>query len=187
MDLYSVNRMTTRPFLVAITAAGMLLLSFTTASFGQKDVFEARRATSRAGLMDTGYMTKPDVSGDLDGSGDEYFYKFGAGPGKLTITLEVTANKENAGATVDLFDGNNKAILANRLTKGLEIAGITSKNIRSNLLAEAVDSGSQRVSRTVKLDAAQQDIVIRIKGIKYATGEGTGTYTIRVEGTAVVF
>ncbi|MEP6787353.1 MAG: hypothetical protein ABJB40_02900 [Acidobacteriota bacterium] len=185
MNSKLVQKITIRPF--ARTGVGILLLFFAMQGFGQKDEFEVRRATSRAGLMDTGYMAKPDVSGALDGSDDEYFYKFGAGPRKLTITLEVTANKANAGATVDLFDSNNKAILSNRLTKGLEIAGIDSKVIRSNLLAEAVDSGTDRVSRTVKLEGGQQTVIIRIKGIKYPNGEGAGTYKIRVDGTAAVF
>ena len=49
------------------------------------------------------------VDDDLDGSGSEYFYKFTAGPGKLTVTFEVKASGTNAGATLDLFDANVRA------------------------------------------------------------------------------
>jgi hypothetical protein len=97
------------------------------------------------------------VTDDLDGSADSYFYKFVAGPGKVTITLEVEANDTNAGATLDVFGTGTRPIL-------------------SDVLAQGVDKGSERVERSFKL-TKQQTIVIRIKGIKYGDG-GTGSYTI---------
>ncbi len=168
MNTQIVNTNTTRFFLFAAAAVGMLLFVSITPSFGQKEEFEAKRALSRDGLIDTGYMTKADVSDDLDGSEDEYFYKFLAHPGKLTVTLEVDANETNAGAYLDLFGAGNKPILQNMLVQG-------------------VDGGSERVSKSVKL-SKKQDIVIRIKGIKYGSSVGyTGTYKILLEGTAVKF
>ena len=162
MRSQNAKTITPRSFLVAAALIGMLLFSFTTQSFGQKEEFEAKRATSREGLMDTGYMTKADVSDDLDGSEDEYFYKFRAGPGRLTVTFEVDANETNAGAYLDLFGVNKTAIL-------------------SNMLVQGVDGGSERVSKTVRL-AKAQDIVIRIKGIRYGSSGGTGTYKVLLEG-----
>jgi hypothetical protein len=167
MNTQTVNTSTTRTFLVAAAAVGMLLFSFTTQTFGQKEPFEPRRATTRDGLIDTGYMTNADLSDDLDGSEDEYFYKFQASPGKLTVTLEVDANETNAGAYLDLFGADSKAIL-------------------SNLLAQGVDGGSERVTKSVTL-AKKQEIVIRIKGIKYGSSGGTGTYKILLEGPAANF
>lgn len=102
------------------------------------------------------------VTDELDGSADSYFYKFVAGPGKVTITLEVEANETNAGATLDVFSTGTRPIV-------------------SDVLAQGVDKGSERVERSFKL-TKQQNIVIRIKGIKYGDNGGTGSYTITIGG-----
>ncbi len=146
-----------------IVAASLLLFLSAVPVFSQDE-----RATSRQGLAATGYMTSPEVSDDLDGTNDEYFYKFLAGPGKLTVILEVVANETNAGATLDLFGANSRAIL-------------------SNILAQGVDGSSERVSRSITL-AKAQEIVIRIKGMKYGSSAGyPGIYKIRLEGPAARF
>lgn len=156
-----VKAVTPRSFLVATAVVGMILISLTTQSFGQKEQVE--RTTSRDALAGTGFMTGPEVSDDLEGTDDEYFYKFQAVPGKLTLTLEVTANETNAGAMLDLFGANNRPIV-------------------SNLLAQAANGGSERVSRSVNI-SKKQDIVIRIKGMRYGSSAGyPGTYKIVLEG-----
>lgn len=150
-----------RSFFVAVALVGMILISLTTQSFGQKEQVE--RATTRDGLTEAGFMTSPEVSDDLEGTEDEYFYKFQAVPGKLTLTLEVTANETNAGAMLDLFGSNNKSIL-------------------SNLLAQAADGGRERISKSVNI-SKKQDIIIRIKGLRYGSSAGyPGTYKIVLEG-----
>lgn len=155
-----------RLFLVAAAAMGMLLIVFMTPIFGQKE--QAERATTRDGLTATGFMTNPEVLDDLDGTDDEYFYKFVAGPGKLTVILEVVANETNAGATLDLFGMNSRAIL-------------------SNMLAQGVDGGSERVTKSVNL-AKTQEIVIRIKALKYGSSGGyPGTYKVLLQGPAANF
>ena len=155
MNTQTENTNTMRIFLVAAAAVVMLLLVSITPTFGQKE--QAERATTRDGLTETGFMTNPEISDDLDGTGDEYFYKFQARAGKLTVTLEVAANETNAGATLDLFSVNSKAIL-------------------SNMLAQGVDGGSERVSKSVTI-AKAQDIIIRIKGLKYGSSAGYPAYT----------
>jgi hypothetical protein len=118
--------------------------------------------------METGYLTKADISDDLEGTEDEYFYKFSAGPGKLTLTLEVIAGETNAGAMLDLLGANAKAIL-------------------SNMLVQASNGGSEMAFQSVNL-TKKQDIIIRIKGLKYGSSGGyPGIYKIRLEGTAVSF
>ena len=107
-------------------------------------------------LIETGQVTD-----DLDGSDESYWYKFTVGPGKVTITLEVDANETNAGATLDVFS-------------------VSSRPILSNVLAQGVDKGSERVEKSIKL-TKQQTIIVRIKGIKYGDSGGTGTYTITVQ------
>ncbi len=157
----NLETVTLRTFLVAAAVVGMLLLSFTVQTFGQKE--QAERAATRDGLTGTGLMTNPEVSDDLEGTDDEYFYKFQAVPGKLTLTLEVTANETNAGAMLDLFGINNRPIL-------------------SNVLAQAANGGSERVSRSVNI-SKKQDVIIRIKGMRYGSSSGyPGTYKIVLEG-----
>jgi hypothetical protein len=101
------------------------------------------------------------VTDDLDGSDDSYFYKFVAGPGTIRLTLDVEANDTNAGATLDVFGAGPRAIV-------------------SNVLAQGVDKGSERVERTFKL-TKQQTLIVRIKGIKYGDSGGAGSYTITID------
>lgn len=161
MKTQNVETIHQRSFLVAAAVVGMLLFSFTTQGFGQKE--QAERATTRDGLSTAGFMTNPEISDDIDGTEDEYFYKFQAVPGKLTVTVEVTANETNAGAMLDLFGPNSRAIL-------------------SNVLVQAANGGSERVSRTVNI-SKKQDVIIRIKGLRYGSSSGyPGTYKIVLEG-----
>jgi hypothetical protein len=107
-------------------------------------------------------LTSNELSDDLDGSNNEYFYKFSAGPGRLAITFEVTASGTNAGAYLDLFDTDSKSILSDVLTQG-------------------VDGGTERVVKSVQI-GRRRDIVMRIKGIKYGDSGGNGVYKVRLDG-----
>jgi hypothetical protein len=138
---------------VSIVVAALLMLFLT----GQ--VAAQERGTTRDAAP---FIEGTQVTDDLDGDDDEYFYKFVAGPGKVTITFEVEANGTNAGAKLDLF-------------------GPKSKSVLSDLLAQGVDKGTERVTKSFKL-AKKQEILIRLKGIKYGESGGTGTYTISLEG-----
>lgn len=167
MNAQTTNKLKMRSFVGAAAAVGLLLTFFTIQNFGQKDPLNAERATSRDGLIVTGYMTSAELSDDIEGTDDEYFYKFKAGPGKLTVTLEVTANETNAGAMLDLFSG--------------------SKPILSNMLVQAADRSSEMAFQSVTLSKAQ-DIVMRIKGMKYgSSARYPGVYKILLDGPAVKF
>src|ERR1044072_1732137 len=107
-------------------------------------------------------VTSTEINDNLDGSGDQYFYKFSAGPGKLTVTFEVKASGTNAGATLDLFDNKSRPLL-------------------SDILAQGVDGGVERVVNSVQI-STKQDVVLRIKGIKYGDSGGTGTYRVALSG-----
>ncbi|MEQ1921677.1 MAG: hypothetical protein ABL952_04130 [Pyrinomonadaceae bacterium] len=155
------NTHLTRTLLKTAVAVGSLLILFTIPHFGQ-------RAASQDGLMDSGYMTSGDISDDFAGTDDEYFYKFMAKPGQLTITFEVAGTKTNAGAKLDLIGAGSKPIL-------------------SNMTAEAVKGGSEQAFTTVTI-TKKQDVIIRIKGISYGNGAGNpGTYKIVIEGSAANF
>ena len=107
-------------------------------------------------------LTSTEINDNLDGSGDQYFYKFSAGPGKVTVTFEVKASGTNAGATLDLFDNKSRPLLA-------------------DVLAQGVDGGAERVVNSVSI-SSKQDVVLRIKGIKYGDSGGTGTYKVTLSG-----
>ena len=107
-------------------------------------------------------LTSTEINDNLDGSGDQYFYKFSAGPGKVTVTFEVKASGTNAGATLDLFDSKSRPLLA-------------------DVLAQGVDGGAERVVNSVPI-SSKQDVVLRIKGIKYGDSGGTGTYKVTLSG-----
>ncbi|HVF46835.1 MAG TPA: hypothetical protein VNA17_04650, partial [Pyrinomonadaceae bacterium] len=166
MNTQTFNTLPMRSIVVAFAAAAMLLVISIRPSFGQKQ--QSERVTTLDALTAASFMTNGEISDELDGTDDEYVYKFKAGPGKLTVTVEVAANETNAGATVDLLGSNNRAVV-------------------SNMLVQAVDGGSERVTKNVNL-AKTQDIIIRIKGLRYGSSSGySGIYKIRLEGTAVSF
>lgn len=153
MNLQDKVRSSSRLYAPVMLIAMMLLFASTSAAFGQERSKDRDKPTP---------LTSSELSDDLDGSNDEYFYKFSAGPGKLTVMFEVTASGTNAGAHLDLFDADSKSIL-------------------SDVLAQGVDSGSERVVKSVQL-GRRRDLVMRIKGIKYGDNGGNGIYKVRLEG-----
>ena len=55
-----------------LIGAALLVFVFMVPNYGQKEAIEAPRATSREGLVNTSYMTTPEVSDDIEGNNDEY-------------------------------------------------------------------------------------------------------------------
>ena len=47
-----------------------------------------------------------EINGELDASGDEYFYSFLAGPGELTVMVDVKSSTGQALLTWELLDKN---------------------------------------------------------------------------------
>jgi hypothetical protein len=133
--------------------ATMLLSASISPAFGQERSQDRDNPT---------LLSANELSDDLDGSDDEYFYQFSAGPGKLTVTFEVKASGTNAGAYLDLFGANSRAIL-------------------SNVLAQGVDNGNERVVKRLQL-GRPQNIIMRIKGIRYGDSGGNGVYKVRLDG-----
>lgn len=111
-------------------------------------------------------LTSKEVSDQLDGSEDEYFYQFTAGPGTLRVTFEVKASNTNAGAYLDLFNAKSRPVL-------------------SNVLAQGVDGSTERVVESAQL-SQRQTMTMRIKGIKYGSSGGQGTYKILLDGAVSV-
>lgn len=153
MNSHKKARTSSRLSVTGMFIAMILLLASTSVGFGQERSKDRDNPTP---------LTSNELSDDLDGSNDEYFYKFSAGPGKLTVMFEVTASGTNAGAHLDLFDTNSRSIL-------------------SDVLAQGVDSGSERVVKSVQL-GRPRDLVMRIKGIRYGDNGGNGVYKVRLDG-----
>ncbi len=141
-----------RSYVWSLLIAAVLFCASLSPAFGQRSE-DRDNPTS---------LTSSEINDNLDGSGDQYFYKFSAGPGKVTVTFEVKASGTNAGATLDLFDNKSRPLLA-------------------DVLAQGVDGGAERVVNSVQI-SSKQDIVLRIKGIKYGDSGGTGTYKVTLSG-----
>jgi len=142
-----------RVYVWSVVIATVLFCASMSAAFGQGRSEDRDNPTP---------VTSNEITDNLDGSGDQYFYKFSAGPGKLTLTLEIKASGTNAGATLDLFDNKSRPLL-------------------SDILAQGVDGGTERVVNSVQI-STKQDVVLRIKGIKYGDSGGTGTYKVALSG-----
>lgn len=153
MNSHDKSRSSARFYAVGVVIAAILVYASISPAFGQQRSEDRDNPT---------LLNSNEINDDLDGSDDEYFYKFSAGPGKLTLTFEVKASGTNAGATIDLFDANSRPIL-------------------SNVLAQGVDGGSERVVKSIQI-TRRRDILIRIKEIKYGDSGGTGTYKVTLGG-----
>ena len=155
MSIYSES--SARLYAVGLVIAVFLIFASMSPAFGQE------RSTDRDNPTP---LTANVVTDELDGTDTAYFYKFTAGPGKLTVTIEVKASGTNAGAMLDLFDANSRPIL-------------------SDVLAQGVDGGSERIANSIQL-SGKRDIVLRVKGLKYGDTGGTGTYKIMLDGPVIV-
>jgi hypothetical protein len=100
----------------------------------------------------------------LDGSGDEYFYSFPAGPGELTITVDVKSTTGQALLNFEL------------LAKNAATAIICCEFAQADS-----DGQSARVVKSVKL-AKRQMVILHVTVGK----AGTGSYRVRLAG-AVAF
>ncbi|HEY0765856.1 MAG TPA: hypothetical protein VGD61_25980 [Pyrinomonadaceae bacterium] len=153
MNFNSESGNSARLYAVSLIIAVLLFCASISPSFGQE------RSTDRDNPTP---VTANVITDDLDGTNSAYFYKFTAGPGKLTVTIEVKASGTNAGAMLDLFDAKSRPML-------------------SDVLAQGVDGGSERIVNSIQL-SGKRDIVLRIKGLKYGDSGGTGTYKITLDG-----
>lgn len=105
-----------------------------------------------------------ELRGDLDGSGDESFYSFVAGPGEIKITVDVRSVESTAVLNFELLDQDaNKQILCCEFAQA-DSAGESGRNIK-----------------TVKF-GRRQTVVLRLTQAK----TGRGTYRVRLTGAALL-
>lgn len=101
-----------------------------------------------------------DIYGDLDSSGEESFYSFTAGPGELTITVDVQSTDGTAVLEFELLDKNAaKAIICCEFAQA-DSAGQSGRNVKSTKFGK------------------QQTVVLHLTQGK----GGRGTYRVRLSG-----
>ncbi|HWO02216.1 MAG TPA: hypothetical protein VNS63_23425 [Blastocatellia bacterium] len=105
-----------------------------------------------------------EIEGDLDASGNEYFYSFLAGPGELTITVDVKSSTGQALLNFELLD--SKAAAAIICCEFAQADG---------------DGQSARNVKTARL-GNRQLVVLHVTVGK----SGRGTYRVRLGG-AIAF
>lgn len=157
MNIYNERGNSALLYTVSLVIAVFFIFASASPAFGQE------RSTDRDNPTP---LTSKVITDELDGSDTAYFYKFTAGPGKLTVTIEVKAAGTNAGAMLDLFDANSRPLL-------------------SDVLAQGIDGGTERIVNSVQL-SGKRNLVMKIKGLKYGDTGGTGTYKITLDGPVVV-
>jgi hypothetical protein len=106
-------------------------------------------------------LTSNDLKGDLDGSSNESFYSLLAGPGDLTITVDVKSTEGISVVNFELLDND------------------AAKSLASSYVQADGPGQSGRDVQTVKLDS-RQNVVLLLR-----QNSGKGTYAVGFSGTAV--
>jgi hypothetical protein len=127
----------------------------------------ATSGSAAAQSTDRDYPTpikSAEINGTLDGSGNEYFYSFPAGPGELTLTVDVKSSTGQALLNYELLAKNAATVI-----------------ICCEYAQADGDGLSARAVKSVKL-ANRQTVILHVTVGK----AGTGTYRVRLGG-AVAF
>ena len=110
MRNFSKAAITMRTAKLPLLAASLIIMVITLASLAR-----AQDQTAPSTDRDTPTpFTSNVVTGDGVDDKTEYFYSFNAGPGEVTITLDVKAEKDTAVSSVDLalFDAKSKKLMS---------------------------------------------------------------------------
>jgi hypothetical protein len=125
----------------------------------------AMSGSAAAQSSDRDYPTQvksAEINGALDGSGTEYFYSFVAGPGELTITVDVNSSIGQALLNFELLAKNAATVI-----------------ICCEYAQADGDGQSARAVKSVKL-AKRQTVILHVTVGK----SGTGSYRVRLAGAA---
>jgi len=121
----------------------------------------AGAATAQSIDRDHPTQVKSDeINGTLDASGQEYFYSFLAGPGEVSLMVDVKAGSGQALLNFELLDRDAAAAL-----------------LCCEYAQADGDGQSARVVKSVTLDKKQR-VVLHVTGGK----AGRGTYRVRLSG-----
>jgi hypothetical protein len=94
----------------------------------------------------------------------EYFYSFTAGPGELTITVDVKSSGGTTGTAFELLDADASKVLICCEGAQADSTGTTGRDVKSIELGK------------------RQTVILHLTPFKY----GTGTYRVRISGAAAL-
>ena len=109
-------------------------------------------------------LRSDEIRGELNGDEIEYFFSFTAGPGELTITVDVKSSGGTTGTAFELLDSDANKVLICCEGAQADSTGTTGRDITSIKLGE------------------RQTVILHLTPFKY----GKGTYRVRLSG-AVAF
>ena|ERR1700730_7993296 len=122
-------------------------------------------ATSSAAAQSTNRdhptpLNSNELSGELEGRGGESFYSFTAGPGELTITVDVKSSEGTLAMPFELISANGAEVLLCCEYAQADATGETGHAVKSVRLRR------------------RQTIILHLTENKY----GTGTFRVRLSG-----
>jgi hypothetical protein len=105
-------------------------------------------------------FTSDEIKGELKGEEIEYFYSFTAGPGEVTLTVDVKSSDGTTGTAFELLDSNANKVLICCEGAQADSTGTTGRDVKSIRLGK------------------RQTVILHLTPFKY----GTGTYRVRISG-----
>ena len=109
-------------------------------------------------------FTSDEIKGELNAKEIEYFYSFTAGPGEVTLTVDVKSSDGTTGIAFELLDADaNKVLIC---CEGAQAGGTG-------------ESGREIAS--IKL-GKRQTVILHLTPFKY----GNGTYRVRISGAVAL-
>jgi len=108
------------------------------------------------------HLKSGEITGDLDGSGSEYFYSFFAGPGELTLMVDVKSASGQGLLNFEVLDKNAADALLCCEYAQADGDGLSARAVKSVTISQ------------------RQPVVLHVTGGK----AGKGTFRIRLSGAA---
>jgi hypothetical protein len=109
-------------------------------------------------------FTSDEIKGELNAKEIEYFYSFTAGPGKVTLTVDVKSSDGTTGTAFELLDADaNKVLICCEYAQA-DSAGTTGRDVKSIKLGKG------------------QTVILHLTPFKY----GAGTYRVRISGAVAL-
>ena len=109
-------------------------------------------------------FTSNEIKGELNGKEVEYFYSFIAGPGEVTLTVDVESTDGTTGTAFELLDSDgNKQLICCEFAQA-DSTGPTGRDVKSIKLSK------------------RQTVILHLTPFKY----GTGSYRVRISGAVAL-
>ena len=109
-------------------------------------------------------FTSDEIKGELNGKEIEYFYSFTAGPGEVTLTVDVKSSGGTTGTAFELLDADANKVLICCEGAQADSTGTTGRDVKSIKLGKV------------------QTVILHLTPFAY----GTGTYRVRISGAAAL-